>query len=122
MMTKSLSQFLTEARTSKAADQAKKNLRLKGDGHGGWYDEKGEFVAKTVDGELKFYNQGERPGQDPPQDRSPNNQRPVATQTQPTAPAPTPASAAPEEPAASSTPTSTLTVTFGRFNPPTTGP
>ena len=29
--------------------------------------------------------------------------------------------AAPEEPAASSTPTSTLTVTFGRFNPPTTG-
>ena len=120
MMTKSLSQFLTEARTSKAADQAKK-LRLKGDGHGGWYDEKGEFVAKTVDGELKFYNQGQRPGQDPPQDRSPNNQRPVATQTQPTAPAPTPAATAPEEPAASSTPTSTLTVTFGRFNPPTTG-
>ena len=34
--TESLSQFLTEARTSKAADQAKK-LRLKGDGHGGWY-------------------------------------------------------------------------------------
>ena len=120
MMTKSLSQFLTEARTSKAADQAKK-LRLKGDGHGGWYDEKGEFVAKTVGGELKFYNQGQRPGQDPPQDRSPNNQRPVATQTKPTAPAPTPAAAAPEEPAASSTPTSTLTVTFGRFNPPTTG-
>ena len=114
-MAKSLSQFLTEARTSKAADQAKK-LRLKGDGHGGWYDEKGEFVAKTVDGELKFYNQGERPGQDPPQDRSPNNQRPVATQTQPTAPAP---AAAPEEPAASSTPTSTLTVSYTHLTLPT---
>ena len=55
MMTKSLSQFLTEARTSKAADQAKK-LRLKGDGHGGWYDKDGEFVAKTEKGQLKFFD------------------------------------------------------------------
>ena len=62
-MTKSLSQFLTEARTSKAADQAK--TRLKEMVMETFFDEKGEFVAKTVDGELKFYNQNQRPGQDP---------------------------------------------------------
>ena len=27
---------------------------LKGDGHGGWYDQKGNFVAKTVNGKLQF--------------------------------------------------------------------
>ena len=32
---------------SLAAQQATK-MGLKSDGHGGWYDERGEFVAKTV--------------------------------------------------------------------------
>ena len=31
-------------------------MGLTGDGHGGWYDKKGEFVAKTDKGQLKFYN------------------------------------------------------------------
>ena len=60
-------------------------LGLTGDGHGGWYDKNGEFVAKTEGGRLKFYNKGQRPGQDPPQDRTPADQQPVATQTQPPA-------------------------------------
>ena len=58
---KSFSQFLFES----AAQQALR-LGLEGDGHGGWYKD-GEFVAKTVKGQLKFYNKRQRAGQDPPQ-------------------------------------------------------
>ena len=47
---KSLFQFLSE---SNAVQQATR-MGLKGDGHGGWYDKKGEFVAKTDKGQLKF--------------------------------------------------------------------
>ena len=61
---KSFSQFLTEMAPSQQAAR----LGLSGDGHGGWYDNKGEFIAKTVGGKLKFYNKRQRtPGQDPPQ-------------------------------------------------------
>ena len=65
---KLFSRFITEAESSKVADQARK-LNLKSDGHGGWYDSRGEFVAKTEGGKLKFYNQRQRAGQDPPQKR-----------------------------------------------------
>ena len=46
--------FLIESRETSASTEAKK-LGLSGDGHGGWYDKNGEFVAKTVKGVLKFY-------------------------------------------------------------------
>ena len=59
---KSFFQFLFETASQQAA-----RLGLKGDGHGGWYDNKGEFVAKTEKGSLKFYNKRQRVGQqDPP--------------------------------------------------------
>ena len=78
---KSFFQFLGEA--SQASMQAKK-LNLKSDGHGGWLDSRGEFVAKTEDGKLKFFNQGQKPDEkDPDQVRTKNNQQPVATQNQP---------------------------------------
>jgi hypothetical protein len=119
---KRFSQFLSEAKESQAVMQAKR-LGLTGDGHGGWYDKNGEFTAKTVGGRLKFYNQNQVPGeQDPPQRRTSANQQPVATQTQP----PTQAvqqtqqdAPAEEEPAVEDK--GTLTIAFGRFNPPTTG-
>jgi len=119
---KRFSQFLSEAKESQAVMQAKR-LGLTGDGHGGWYDKNGEFTAKTVGGRLKFYNQNQVPGeQDPPQRRTAANQQPVATQTQP----PTQAvqqtqqdAPAEEEPAVEDK--GTLTIAFGRFNPPTTG-
>jgi len=61
---KSFFQFLRE---STAVQQATR-LGLKTDGHGGWYDNKGEFVAKTEKGTLKFFNKRQRVGkQDPPQ-------------------------------------------------------
>lgn len=65
---KSFFQFLKEAESA-AALQAKK-LNLKSDGHGGWYDSRGEFVAKTEDGKLKFYSKNQKVGErDPNQDR-----------------------------------------------------
>ena len=50
---KLFSRFLVEAESSKVSDQAKK-LNLNSEGHGGWYDSRGEFVAKTEGGKLKL--------------------------------------------------------------------
>ncbi|NBR72303.1 MAG: cytidyltransferase, partial [Proteobacteria bacterium] len=55
-------QFLSEAKESQASSQARK-LGLKSDGHGGWVDSSGEFVAKTEKGKLKFYNQRQKTGE-----------------------------------------------------------
>ena len=109
---KSFIQFLSEADQSQAVMQAKR-LGLSGDGHGGWYDKNGEFVAKTVGGKLKFYNQNQKPGQkDPNQVRTAANQQATATQVQPPK----------EEPSQEKKKDKgTLTIAFGRFNPPTTG-
>ena len=54
---KSFGQFLTEAVKTAASTEAKMK-GLKGDGHGGWYDAKGKFVAKTVNGKLQFTGGG----------------------------------------------------------------
>ena len=61
---KSFFRFINE---SIAVQQATR-MGLKSDGHGGWYDKNGEFVAKTEKGQLKFFNKRQRIGkQDPPQ-------------------------------------------------------
>ena len=126
-------QFVSEARQSQASMQASK-LGLSSDGHGGWVDRKGELVAKTDKGKLKFYNQRQTPGQqDPAQVRTPANQQVAATQVAPPTQAPPEEQpvaqqvppeqqaqqAPPEEQPAEEAPT--LTVVFGRFNPPTVG-
>ena len=63
---KDFNQFLSEM--PRAVQQAKR-LGLQGDGHGGWHNRKtGEFVAKTENGQLTFYNKRQRVGrQDPAQ-------------------------------------------------------
>ena len=120
---KTFLRFISEAPdTNKAKEQARK-LNLKSDGHGGWLDSKGEFVAKTEGGKLRFYNQRQRSGQDQPQPRGVNT--PVATQGRPAAaqaqaPAAKPKSAEPEGRDLDKA-LDTLTVVFGRFNPPTAG-
>ena len=109
---KSLFQFLSE---SNAVQQATR-MGLKGDGHGGWYDKKGEFVAKTEKGTLKFYNKRQKVGeQDPPQSDKEKNLS-VATSAEPAA-EPTMVMQPPEVKKTKGT----LTIAFGRFNPPTTG-
>ena len=138
---KSFFQFLSE---STAVQQAAR-MGLTGDGHGGWYKD-GEFVAKTEKGVLKFYNKRQKMGQqDPaqsdkekrlshttsapaqqpqaepkgaaPQQAAQQAQQPVAQEDDPDAPA------SPEDlpPPAVKKTKGTLTVAFGRFNPPTTG-
>ena len=118
---KSFFQFLSESE-SQAATQARK-LGLKGDGHGGWLDRAGEFVAKTEDGKLKFYNKGQKPGKDP--DQTPNSKKvkPILkTKTMSVDKAPQKEKGGEEKADDKKTSTSdTLTLAFGRFNPPTMG-
>ena len=119
---KTFLRFLSEAPDSNKAKEQARKLNLKSDGHGGWLDSKGEFVAKTEGSKLKFYNQRQRAGQDPPQPKGVNS--PVATQGRPAAAqAPAPAAKPKAEPEGSDLDKAldTLTVVFGRFNPPTAG-
>ena len=142
---KSFTQFISES----AAQQALR-LGFEGDGHGGWYKD-GEFVAKTEKGRLRFYNKRQKPGQDPPQTEQEKNlshstrhpgEEPATVQS-PVSPqqVPNPAlqqGAEGEDPAAAEGPEpgtpqavytppdvpktkGTLTMAFGRFNPPHAG-
>ena len=117
---KSFFHFLNEAQ-SNAAKQAKK-LGLVGDGHGSWVDPNGRIVGRTVDGELVF-NSGRKPAQE----TDPNKPGPAARGLTPENPPPAAPGqggmeAAPEEEAQEKEKTrGTLTIGFGRFNPPTSG-
>jgi len=117
---KSFFQFLKEAESA-AALQAKK-LNLKSDGHGGWYDSRGEFVAKTEGGKLKFYSKNQKVGErDPNQDTNRTSQTQTDTQKkQKEVEPPKGAKQIPPEEGVE-TKTDTLTIVFGRFNPPTVG-
>ena len=120
---KNFLEFLTEAGTSQASSQAQK-LNLKSDGHGGWLDSRGNFVAKTEKGKLKFYNARERKAEE-----NPVRQMATARADDKLAgaprqqPAPQQKAAAKPDPEASDLDKTldTLTLAFGRFNPPTAG-
>ena len=53
---KQFNQFILEARTTQASQEAKR-LGLVGNGHGDWYDKQGSLKAKTVKGQLKLFTQ-----------------------------------------------------------------
>jgi len=137
---KNFFQFLTEAST--AVQQATR-MGLQGDGHGGWYKD-GEFVAKTEKGRLVFFNKRQSGGKDPaqtPKEKNisdPNFVDPALQQQQvppdqaaqqqvpPEQMQQMPQDAPVEQPPVVTPPDvpktkGTLTVAFGRFNPPTTG-
>ena len=135
---KSFSKFITEA-TSKAVQQATR-MGLVTDGHGGWYERgTGEFSAKTVQGQLKFYNKRQVVGgkdsaqteqeknlsqksyaqpapQQQVQEPVPQEQVPVDQQQVQEPVAQEPFTLPPVEKTLG-----TLTIAFGRFNPPTIG-
>lgn len=119
---KSFLNFLTEAKESQASMQAKK-LNLKSDGHGGWLDSRGEFVAKTEKGKLVFYDRGRVEGaKDQPKGAVGKSPAPEKTAAKPEAePAPKAQAKAAPPTADVGTGSDTLTVAFGRFNPPTVG-
>ena len=130
---KSFSQFLTETSASQQASR----LGLEGDGHGGWYDRStGEFIAKTVKGTLKFYNKRQVVGmKDPAQSEQEKNYSNPNTQVPPEGQQVQQGGeqqAAPEEESTQSPDLAagpppvpktrgTLTLAFGRFNPPHAG-
>ena len=130
---KSFAAFLVET----SASQQAARLGLEGDGHGGWYDRStGEFTAKTVKGSLKFYNKRQKAGmKDPAQSEqeknysNPNTQVPpegqqseqevAPEQEQQPLPVQSPDLAAGPPPVPKTK--GTLTLAFGRFNPPHAG-
>ena len=136
---KSFGQFLTEAVKTAASTEAKMK-GLKGDGHGGWYDAKGKFVAKTVNGKLQFVQGGS-----PKEAEGPTSTAPATPDAPQQQAAPAPMQTAPtqqpvEEPSVEDgkapeegdtqqqtaeimgAPSSEgAVIVFGRFNPPTTG-
>ena len=118
---KNFNQFFKEAAINQASTQARK-LNLKSDGHGGWLDSRGEFVAKTEDGRLKFYNKRQAAGEKDP------DQRPKASGTpsikKPKGPVQQMAQRRADDDLAGAPLEKKgggLTVAFGRFNPPTMG-
>ena len=132
---KTFLQFITES----SATQQATRLGLEGDGHGGWYDRtSGEFVAKTEKGRLKFFNKRQKVGgkdpaqtekeknisdpnfvdpklkqQEPQQEPAPDQQQQQQQQVQ----SPDLAAGPPPVPKTKGT----LTLAFGRFNPPHAG-
>jgi len=129
---KTFLQFISE----NTATQQATRLGLEGDGHGGWYKD-GEFVAKTEKGRLKFYNKRQKVGgKDPEQSEkeknlsSPNTTAPPEEQQQQqqqAAPEQEPQQQEIQSPDLAAGPPpvpktrGTLTLAFGRFNPPHAG-
>ena len=120
---KSFFQFLNEAQ-SQASMQAKK-LNLKSDGHGGWLDSRGNFVATTEDGKLKFTDKKPKKAEDDTAGKAKAAQpQAQPKKPQPEAEQPKPKAKKPEEGEGggeSGEQTEDLTIVFGRFNPPTVG-
>ena len=133
---KNFLQFLSEATASLASQQAAR-MNLETDGHGGWRDRRtGEFVAKTVKGKLVFFNKRQSiGGKDPNQTPLEKNvsgstfQDPAlaqqSAQQTPVEQPPAPEQQAQEAPPQNFLPVEktkgTLTIAFGRFNPPHLG-
>ena len=120
---KNFLEFLTEAGSSQASMQASK-LNLTSDGHGGWLDSRGNMVAVTDKGKLKFTDKKKKAADEGPvkqmATRRADNNLAGAPRQQP-APRQAKAQADPEGGGSTSGGGDTLTVAFGRFNPPTVG-
>ena len=120
---KSFFQFLNEAQ-SQASMQAKK-LNLKSDGHGGWLDTRGNFVATTEGGKLKFVDKKKKKKEDDTAGKAkaaqpqaqPKKAPPAEEQPKPKAKK----SEEGEGGGQTGEQTEDLTIVFGRFNPPTVG-
>ena len=131
---KTFLQFITES----TATQQAARLGLQSDGHGGWTDRNtGEFVAKTEKGKLKFFNKRQKVGgKDPAQTEKEKNisdpnfvdpklqqqepqQEPAPDQQQQQQQVQSPDLVAGPPPVEKTK--GTLTLAFGRFNPPHAG-
>lgn len=101
---KTFAKFFNEAVETLASTEAK-NRGLVGNGHGDWYDKQGNFVAKTVNGKLKFFGQGDTVSKDG-----------VPGEEVKTSPTNNKKSTAPKQEAPPQV--NGVTLVVGRFNPP----
>lgn len=105
---KTFAQFIKEAVETLASTEAK-NRGLVGNGHGDWYDKQGNFVAKTVNGKLKFFGQGDTiskdgiPGEEIKKQKQQTSQQPNIQEPEPQ----------PEQQSLNG-----VVIVLGRFNPP----
>ena len=132
---KSFFSFLSEARTSQAAEMAARQ-NLTGDGHGNWFDKDGNRVAVTKKGKLEMLSKKEKQAEpeadknESPKEEPKSSDRQQSVRQMPVQqgefgtfgdgtprrmPVPTRADGTPKEDIGD------LTVVFGRFNPPTIG-
>jgi len=122
---KSFLNFFSEARQTKASTRAKQ-LGLTGDGQGNWVDKAGNIVARTEGGELVFTNKGDRTQKQEPgkvaQYKTPE-QEPQKRVAQPEVEGGKREGGEEEgnETRGGDKTGETLTLVFGRFNPPTIG-
>ena len=119
---KNFLQFLTEAGTSKASEQAKK-LNLQSDGHGSWFDSRGKLVAVTEKGRLKFTSKKKSAADESPAQVMGQRRRDddLAGSPLQRKPAPKPKAKAKPEQEKKESSGKTITLAFGRFNPPHKG-
>lgn len=121
---KSFKQFISEAR-GRAAEQAVRS-GLMSDGHGGWLNRQGLMVAKTEKDKLIFIKPEIPKKEEPaPPPQAPAPVLPLPT-LKPKAAAPIPLPKLKRkkqevEPAPKIKRTKSITVVFGKFNPPTVG-
>ena len=118
---KSFTQFLSEApKVSRAVEKAKR-LGLVSDGHGNWYDREGNYRGRTEKGDLVL-TKGRGPGkEDAPSAVKAKATPEPTTQKQTQVKGGQVDQTAPPEEAGEEESKGTLTVAFGRFNPPTIG-
>ena len=130
---RSFSQFLSEAMKSAAAQEAQQKGLVYSKQKGGWINPKTqEIVARTEKGKLHFVSKRGPKQDDESSERKANpeiantkrrkSQATAAPQTKAVSPEQQKATQAPpEESQGEGDATGTLTVVFGRFNPPTIG-
>ena len=117
---KSLFQFMTEAE-SQAAVQAKK-LNLTSDGHGSWMDSRGNFVATTEKGKLVFLKGRKKKAEEEGPGRAKAKaEEPKARPQAAAVPQAAPKAKEGDPEGGGGAGDGTLTIVFGRFNPPTIG-
>ena len=118
---KSFSSFIQEAVVSRAVEKAKR-MGLVSDGHGNWYDRQGSYKGRTYKGDL-LLSKGRGPGKEDPEPQQKRAAQPEDGK-QKAAPAPESGSrpsGGEESENSKEREGETLTVAFGRFNPPTVG-
>ena len=120
---KSFLNFFSEARQTKASTRARQ-LGLTGDGKGNWVDRSGKVVGRTEGGEFLFTDKKQKAGEEEASGRTPQYKTPEQGRVKrPSEEEPQVRQKGEDEEGKSGGEHEgeTITLVFGRFNPPTVG-